>query len=59
MASQLDTIRCILTPRAGSPYNCSVIALDGKLAITFSRFCRQSELESIFFSKLDEILAAV
>lgn len=58
MASQLETIRCTLTPRAGSPYNCAVIALNGRLAITFSRFCRQSELESIFFAKLDEILAA-
>ena len=59
MASQVETMQCILTPRAGSPYNCSVIALNGKLTITFSRFCRQPELESVFFRKLDEILAAV
>ena len=39
--SQLETIRCTLPPRAGSPYNCAVIALNGRLAITFSRFCRQ------------------
>ena len=58
MASQLETIRCTLTPRAGSPYNCAVIALNGRLAITFSRFCRQPELESVFFAKLDETLAA-
>ena len=59
MASQLETIQCILTPRAGSPYNCSVIALNGRLTITFSRFCRQPELEAVFFAKLDEVLASV
>ena len=45
--------------RAGSPYNCAVIALNGKLTITFSRFCRQPELEAVFFAKLDEVLASV
>ena len=59
MASQVESIQCILTPRAGSPYNCSVIALNGRLTITFSRFCRQPELEAVFFAKLDEVLAAV
>jgi NRPS condensation-like uncharacterized protein len=56
MAPHVKTIQCILTPRAGSPYNCSVIAMNGRLTITFSRFCRQPELESVFFAKLDEIL---
>ena len=59
MASQVETMQCILTPRAGSPYNCSVIALNGKLNITLSRFCRQPELEAVFFAKLEEVLAAV
>lgn len=59
MASQVERIQCILTPRAGSPYNCSVIALNGKLTVTFSRFCRQPELEAVFFAKLDEVLASV
>ena len=59
MASQVETMQCILTPRAGSPYNCAVIALNGKLTITFSRFCRQPELESVFFAKLDEVLKTV
>ena len=57
MASQVETMQCILTPRAGSPYNCAVIALNGKLTITFSRFCRQPELEATFFRKLEEVLA--
>ena len=59
MAPHVETMQCILTPRAGSPYNCSVIALNGRLTITFSRICRQPELESVFFAKLDEILASV
>ena len=59
MAPHVETMQCILTPRAGSPYNCSVIALNGRLTITFSRFCRQPELEAVFFRKLDEALAAV
>ena len=57
MASQVETMQCILTPRAGSPYNCAVIALNGKLTITFSRFCRQPELEATFFRKLEAVLA--
>ena len=59
MAPHVETMQCILTPRAGSPYNCSVIALNGRLNITFSRFCRQPELESVFFAKLDEVLKTV
>ena len=59
MAPHVKTIQCILTPRAGSPYNCSVIAMNGRLTITFSRFCRQPELESVFFAKLDEVLKTV
>ena len=51
-------MQCILTPRAGSPYNCAVIALGGRLTITLSRFCHQPELEEIFFAKLDAVLAA-
>ena len=59
MAPHVQSMQCILTPRAGSPYNCAVIALNGRLTITFSRFCRQPELEAVFFAKLDEALAAV
>lgn len=58
MAPHVEGIRCILTPRAGSPYNCAAIAMDGRLTITLSRFCRQTELEEIFFSRLETVLAA-
>ena len=59
MAPHVEAMQCILTPRAGSPYNCAVIALNGRLTITFSRFCRQPELEAVFFRKLDEVLVSV
>ena len=59
MAPHVEGIQCILTPRAGSPYNCAVIAMDGRLTITLSSFCRRHELKEIFFAKLDEVLAAV
>ena len=59
MSPHVEGMRVTLTPRAGSPYNCAIIGLHGRLAITFSRFCPRQELESVFFTKLDEVLAAV
>ena len=58
METQVKGIRCILTPRAGSPYNCGVISMNGTLTITLSRFCRQRELEELFFSRLEAVLEA-
>ena len=58
MIPHVEGLRCTLTPRAGSPYNCGVIATNGKLSITLSRFCHHTELEEIFFSKLESVLAA-
>ena len=57
MESHVKDLRVILTPRAGSPYNCGVIGLGGRLAITLSRFCPQSELEEVFFPMLDRVLS--
>ena len=59
MVPHVEGIRCTLTPRAGSPYNCAVIAMNGRLTITLSRFCHHTELEELFFSKLDGVLSAV
>lgn len=56
MAPYVKGIRCILTPRAGSPHNCAVIAMNGKLTITLSRFCRTPELEEVFFRQLESVL---
>jgi len=59
MAPHIDGIQCVLTPRAGSPYNCAVIAANGNLTITLSRFPHSRELEEIFFKKLDEVLLKI
>ena len=58
MAPHVEGMQCILTPRAGSPYNCAVIAAAGKLTVTLSRFPHRPELEDVFFGKLEEVLAA-
>lgn len=55
----MEGMQCILTPRAGSPYNCAVIAAAGKLTVTLSRFPHRPELEDVFFGKLEEVLAVV
>lgn len=46
----------ILTPRAGSPYNCAIISYNGAMRFNISRFCAEPELEEIFFRKLDQVL---
>lgn len=58
MAPHVENIQCILTPRAGSPYNCAVIAIHDKLTINISRFPHRPELEDVFFARLEELLAA-
>ena len=49
----------ILTPRAGSPYNCGVLACKDRLNITISRFAEHPELEDLFFSRLEQIMETV
>lgn len=40
-------------------HNCAVIAMNGKLTITLSRFCRTPELEEVFFRQLEAVMAAL
>ncbi|MBE6038462.1 MAG: hypothetical protein E7218_04585 [Anaerofustis stercorihominis] len=47
----------VLTPRRRSPYNCGIVTCKGKMKITVSRKCRETELSDIFFRMLDEIIA--
>lgn len=56
MAPHVEDIECILTPRAGSPYNCAAIAMHDKLTITISRFPHRPELEDVFFEKLESVI---
>ncbi len=46
----------VLTPRASSPYGCAVISYNGLLSINISRFCQESQLESIFSQKLNSLI---
>ena len=59
MDSYIKGLDVVLTPRAGSPYNCGVLACKGNLGISISRFHEEPELESVFFAKLDEVLKTV
>lgn len=58
IAQYVEEYQFMLTPRKKSPYNCGIVTYDDFCYITFSRFCAEPELENIFFSKLDELLAS-
>lgn len=47
----------MLTPRIRSPYNCGIVTFDEKMSINFSRSSPSSELEIIFFQKLEQIIS--
>lgn len=55
----LPYVKCLsvtLTPRARSPYNCSMISYNGQFQFIISRFPEESGLEDIFYGKLHNIL---
>lgn len=56
MSKYVENVEVILTPRARSPYNCAIISYGGLLSVNISRFCREPELEEVFFRKLDNAL---
>lgn len=56
MVPYVKNIEVILTPRVNSPYNCAIISYAGAMRFNISRFCKEPELENIFFQKLDQIL---
>ena len=56
MAPYVRKMDCILTPRVLSPYGCAVISLGDMLCVNISTFCEESELESIFIRKVNELL---
>lgn len=56
MREYVNGIEFLLTPRIKSPYNCGVVTYDGILSIHFTRLSREPELETVFFSKLEQIL---
>ena len=46
-----------LTPRRGSPYNCSIISCGDSIRINITRFAALPEMEELFFSKLRNAMA--
>ena len=56
MAPYVKNIEVILTPRAGSPYNCAILSYGGVMRFNLSRFCKEPELDEIFFRKLDQAI---
>lgn len=56
MKPYVRKLDCILTPRVHSPYGCAVISFGNVLSINISRFCEESDLESIFLRKLNSVL---
>ena len=59
MIPYVKNIEVILTPRARSPYNCAIISYAGAMRFNISRFCKEPELEEIFFRNLDQVLQNV
>lgn len=53
--AQLQRLDLLLTPRICSPYNCGIISYGEKLYVCFSRNCPEPELETEFFSLLNEL----
>lgn len=45
-----------LTPRMRSPYGCAILSYNELLSINISRFPQNTELENIFFNKLNTLL---
>lgn len=56
MRDFIEGIDFILTPRIQSPYNCGIVSFDGTISISFSRCCPESELEEVFFKKLEKAI---
>ncbi|MBQ3504981.1 MAG: hypothetical protein IJA75_09800 [Oscillospiraceae bacterium] len=52
----VEKLDVVLTPRVHSPYGCAVISYGGLLSINISRFCEESELETIFVRKLNSLI---
>ena len=52
MKKHVRSIDVWLTPRRGSPYNCSVISCGDSIRINITRFAALPEMEEIFFHKL-------
>lgn len=56
MVPYVQSIRLTMTPRARSPYNCGMFSYNGNFFINICRFPEASQLEQIFYEKLQHVL---
>lgn len=56
MVPYVRSIRLTMTPRARSPYNCGMFSYNGNFFINICRFPEASQLEQIFYEKLQHVL---
>ena len=56
MTDYVRDMEVILTPRVRSPYNCAILSYNGTLSINISRFPQKTELEELFFRKLQSVM---
>lgn len=56
MHPYVNKIDCFLSPRAGSPYNCAMIVYQGQIALNFSSFNKNDEVEENFWQHLTKIM---
>lgn len=53
----VENFQAVLTPRTGSPYGCAVLSYNGKVTINMSRFCKEPELDGVFFRNLQAVIS--
>lgn len=56
MSEYVEGIDFILTPRIKSSCNCGVVSFNDKVSISFSKSHVASELEVVFFEKLQQMV---
>ena len=56
MHPYVNKIDCFLSPRAGSPYNCAMIVFKDQIALNFSSFNKNTEVEEEFWQHLTKIM---
>ncbi len=56
MHPYVNKIDCFLSPRAGSPYNCAMIVFKDQIALNFSSFNKNDEVEEAFWQHLTKIM---
>lgn len=44
----IESMDFMLTPRIQSSYNCGVVSYNGIISVSFSRICKEAELENVF-----------